>query len=93
MKHQKLISLCSMCAVLLVAPVSHARDEFFGTIENRPKDNVGAWTIGGRTLNVTAKTELDEDHGPFVVGACVEVEHNGNIALEISTEEKKHCSK
>jgi hypothetical protein len=47
---------------------------FFGTVEAMPVDGtVGVWTIGGRTVNVTEATELEDEVGPFEVGANVRV--------------------
>jgi hypothetical protein len=82
-----------VCTVLLASPVGLAGEEFYGTIESRPKENVGTWVVGGRSLQVTARTRLDEDYGPLVVGVCVEVEHEGKVAIEIASEEKKRCLK
>jgi len=48
--------------------------EFFGAIEALPASGlVGVWTVAGKTVNVTASTELESDAGPFVVGATVKV--------------------
>jgi hypothetical protein len=48
--------------------------EFFGAIEAMPPaGTIGVWTIAGKTVNVTASTELDDEAGPFVVGASVKV--------------------
>jgi|GEM_PF-2820404 len=54
------------------------------------------WTIGGRTVVVTDSTEIEDDDGPLVVGACVEVEGsllpNGSVAAEeISSEDPEEC--
>jgi hypothetical protein len=40
---------------------------------------------------VTDKTKLEEDHGPLVVGACVEVEYEGNVVEDIASEKKSKC--
>ena len=39
--------------------------------------------IGGRSVDVTEKTELDEDNGPLNVGACVEVDIDNGFVEEI----------
>jgi hypothetical protein len=80
-------------AMLLATPVSHASEEFYGTIESRPSGRVGTWVIGGRNVEVTERTRLEEDHGPLVVGACVEVEYEGRTVAEITSEEKNKCGK
>jgi len=40
---------------------------------------------------VTDTTELDEDDGPLVVGACAEVEIKGIVVKKIESEEKYKC--
>ncbi|MGH7372467.1 MAG: hypothetical protein ACREJK_11565 [Candidatus Methylomirabilales bacterium] len=42
---------------------------------------------------MTDKTEIEEEFGPFVVGACIEVEYEGKLVKKVTTEEKKHCRK
>jgi hypothetical protein len=37
---------------------------------------------------VTDKTKLEEDHRPLVVGACVEVEYEGNVVEDIASEKQ-----
>jgi hypothetical protein len=34
---------------------------------------VGDWVVSGRTVHVSATTRIDQEHGPAVVGAFVEV--------------------
>lgn len=93
MKQIRIITVLAY-SVFLLPPTSHAAEEYFGLIESRPKTgDIGSWVIGGRTVEVTNKTVLDEDNGPFVVGACVEIELNGKVAIDISTEEKRLCRK
>src|SRR5205085_1870341 len=45
-----------------------------GTIESFPAGFVGDWTVGGRTIHVTASTRIETNDGPVAVGAFVEVE-------------------
>jgi hypothetical protein len=92
MKH--LISMLLLStAVLSVSPSIQAGEEFYGTLEKRPEGKVGTWIIGGREVAVTEKTKLEEDDGPLVVGACVEVEYEGGSVEEIETEEQGKCKK
>jgi hypothetical protein len=70
---------------------SHADEEFYGIIESRPESKIGTWVIGGRQVEVTEQTEIDEDDGPLAVGACVQVEYKGNITEEIESEDKTKC--
>lgn len=49
--------------------------KFYGTVEQMPSGTfVGTWLISGRVTTVTASTRIDQEHGPAVVGAYVEVE-------------------
>ncbi|MDQ7030421.1 MAG: DUF5666 domain-containing protein [Ardenticatenia bacterium] len=62
----------------------------YGFVEDMPPQGfVGTWTIGGTLFEVTAATQLEEEHGLLVVGAFVEVKYiqrNGvNMALSIET--------
>ncbi len=49
--------------------------EFFGAIQSLPttQNLVGDWTVGGRTVHVTATTRVDQNFRALVVGAFVEV--------------------
>jgi hypothetical protein len=80
-------------AVLFPSVAGAAGKEFYGIIEKRPKDNLGTWVIGGRTVEVIEKTRLEPDYGPLVVGTCVEVEQIGKLAVEIASETKDKCKK
>jgi len=47
---------------------------FQGAIESLPAGGfIGDWRVGGRTVHVTAATEIRQDHGAAVIGALVEV--------------------
>ena len=67
---------------------------FFGDVEAMPPSGlIGVWTIAGKTVNVTDATELQEEDGPFAVGAHVKVkgwlQDDGAIeAREIETVSK-----
>ena len=48
--------------------------EIEGKIESLPPGNsAGEWLVAGHTVEVTASTNLDSEHGLLVIGACVEV--------------------
>ena len=83
------------CAVLVLGAVTVAAadEDFYGIIESRPEGKVGTWVIGGRSIEVTERTDLDEDHGPLKVGACVEVEIDDGKVEEIETEPARKCRK
>jgi hypothetical protein len=82
-----------MSVLMLGLPIaSHADDEFYGKIESRPDGKTGSWVINGRTLEVTAETELEEGAGPMVAGACAEVEIDEGIVEEIETVKMSKCN-
>lgn len=95
-KHQPI----STRLVLMVAAGSFAFSgfamadkEFYGTVESRPVENPGIWTISGQKVEVTDNTEIDTDHGPLVVGSCVEVEHNEGVVKEIESAKPTKCGR
>jgi len=48
--------------------------KFYGTIESLPATGlIGDWVVSGQTVHVTAATRIEQEHGPAVVGAYVEV--------------------
>lgn len=51
---------------------------FFGLANSMPQGNSiqGIWDIGGKKVNVTARTRIRQEHGQFKAGAFVEVEGN-----------------
>ncbi len=49
--------------------------------------------VSGQQIEVTDKTEIDNDHGPLVVGSCVEVEHDKGIVKEIESAKPAKCGK
>jgi len=78
--------------LLLSLPmVSQADDSFYGKVESRPDSKTGSWVIGGRTLDVTAGAELEEESAPLVEGACVKVEIEKGIVEEIETVKMDKC--
>lgn len=48
--------------------------EFYGSIEKIPANRIGIWIIGGREVNITQDTFINEEHGKVEVGAYVELE-------------------
>lgn len=70
-----------------------ADEEFYGTIESRPTENPGIWVVSGQQVEVTNKTEIDNDHGPLVVGSCVEVEHIKGVVKELESAKPAKCGK
>jgi hypothetical protein len=85
---------CLVAASCLIGSTAVLADEeFYGVIEQRPQNNLGIWVISGQQIEVTKKTELESDHGPLAVGACVEVEHEKGVAEEIESVKPGKCSK
>lgn len=68
-----------------------ADDEFYGIIESRPDGTVGTWNIGGRSIEATEDTDLDEDNGPLEIGACAEVDMDEGKVDEIETKPAEKC--
>ena len=67
--------------------------KFKGVIESLPPGNtlIGTWMVSGKQVIVTPRTELEDEEGPFQVGARVKIKgyrlENGAIrAREIETE-------
>jgi len=86
---------CLIVAGLVIAqsialPVL-ADDDFYGVVESRPETKVGTWVVGGRTIQVTEETELDEDYGALTGGACVEVEMEDGVVEELESEPASKC--
>ena len=65
--------------------------KIYGPVDSRPEEKVGTWVVGGRSMTVTDVTELEEEHGPLVIGACAEVELEGIVVTEIESQEASKC--
>ena len=72
--------------------------EFYGTVDSLPNTPgwIGAWTVSGRTVHVTATTRIEQEHGPVAQGVCVEVkgllQSDGAVnATKIETKEPWKC--
>jgi uncharacterized protein (TIGR03437 family) len=58
--------------------------------QSQPASLLGTWLVSGRSVSVTASTEIDQDKGPVTIGSCVRVEgilnpDNSVAASEIET--------
>ncbi len=93
MKRLLMIILLMSAALPWIPLNSYADNDFHGLIESRPEGKAGTWMIGGRQVVVTERTKFKEEHGPLTVGACAEVDHEGNFVEKIESEEKSECSK
>jgi len=79
---------------LLAAYVTACADnevEYTGVLDHRPEGKDGMWVIDGKSFSVTDEVELDEDHGPITVGACVELEMDDGDVKEIESAEMEKC--
>jgi hypothetical protein len=87
--------VAAACAwmVGVAGPAFAEDDDFDGIIESRPDGKVGTWVVGGRSVDTTESTRLEEEHGPLRQGACAEVEMKGPIAEEIESEPLYKCGK
>jgi len=48
--------------------------KYYGTVESLPNGTlIGDWSVSGRTVHVTAATQIDQEHGAVAVNAYVEV--------------------
>lgn len=87
------LGLAALAFSSVTFTVQAAEEEFYGVIESRPEGtNVGTWVISGRTLEVTKAAEIEQKHGPLVVGACVEVEIEDGVVEEIESKKKEKCT-
>ncbi len=68
----------------------------YGSIDTMPAGGrEGEWIIGGVAYVANSSTEFETEHGPFSIGACVEVESETatpGIAKKIETEHQYRCS-
>ena len=69
--------------------------KFTGIVQSMPSGLIGDWVIGGVSFRTTASSEIEAKDGPFVVGACVEVEFaTGSIPFivdKLETEDGHKC--
>ncbi|MBP6821082.1 MAG: hypothetical protein KA368_06040 [Acidobacteria bacterium] len=69
--------IATFCLTSFKAQASDDSDfEFTGIIETLPNTSgfIGDWKVAGRTIHVTASTELKQSDGAFAVGKTVKVE-------------------
>ena len=76
------------CASQPGAEANPVEIEFIGNVEQLPASGfVGNWKVSGRTVVVSATTDIDQDRGPITVGACVSVEGTLNLDGSIKARE------
>ncbi|KAA6183479.1 hypothetical protein F2Q65_15560 [Thiohalocapsa marina] len=89
----KPVSLLLTAAALTLPVGAQADDDFYGVIESQPTNgHIGEWVIGGRTFSATARTQIDEDDGPLLVGTCASVDWEGGMVEEIESEDASECA-
>lgn len=77
---------------MVPTPVAGQWVKFYGQVEALPAGSLyGLWRVGGYRVQVSQATRLEEDHGPFEVGAWVEVkgyvQPDGSVvAVKVETE-------
>ena len=90
-KTMMVAAVAAMMLVTMHAGVVRASDddaEIEGVIESLPASGlIGDWIVSGRLVHVTASTEIDQDDGPAVVGAPVEVKGELESDNSITAEE------
>ena len=82
--------LPSVLAILITACADN-EVEYTGILDHRPEGKDGMWVIDGKSFSVTDEVDLDEDHGPIIAGACVELEMEDGEVREIESEEMEKC--
>jgi len=85
------VAVFATWALLVASPISHAQQEYTGRLESRPGGAAGTWVIGGRKVEATDQTQLEDEYGPIEVGGCVIVEYVGKRVAFIKSEEKGKC--
>jgi hypothetical protein len=75
----------------------HETNQVYGVVESFPDQLVGEWIVNGTSYTADDQTVFNEEHGPFSIGACVEVKYiDGNPAgayqaVKIETEYAYKC--
>lgn len=66
--------------------------EVTGILERMPDGLIGVWRIGGIDYTSDARTTVELDEGPFVIGGCVEVRVRRDASVSaIGTTEAADC--
>ncbi len=73
------------------------RCKMVGRVNAMPNGMMGVWTIGGESFNVTANTEIRQEHGPLAMNACVSVHYTPSAntpyeALLLKTKSNDDCN-
>jgi hypothetical protein len=91
---QYLVAVFAVASIsLAIVQFALANGDYYGIVESRPDGKVGTWIVGGRSVEVTEHTDLDEDNGPLKIGTCAEVDIDEGKVEEIESEPAGKCSK
>jgi hypothetical protein len=88
-----LVAFLVALIALSIVHVAVADDDFYGIIESRPEGKVGTWIVGGRSVEVIERNDLDEDNGLLKIGACAEVDVDDGKVEEIESEPARKCGR
>lgn len=100
----KLASILSLAALVIIvymiiydvtknvgSTISKDNDDFYGIVQEKPKNNLGVWVVGNQKFTVTRDTEIDEDYESINIGSCVEIDIENNRVKEIESRHKSRC--
>lgn len=100
----KLASILSLAAPIIIvymiiydvtknvgSTTSKDNDDFYGIVQEKPKNNLGVWVVGNQKFTVTRDTEIDEDYESINIGSCVEIDIENNRVKEIESRHKSRC--
>lgn len=100
----KLASILSLAALVIIvymimddvtknagSTISKDNDDFYGIVQEKPKNNLGVWVVGNQRFTVTRDTEIDEDYESINIGSCVEIDIENNRVKEIESRHKSRC--
>lgn len=100
----KLASILSLAALVIIvymimhdvtinvgSTISKDNDDFYGIVQEKPKNNLGVWVVGNQKFTVTHDTEIDEDYESINIGSCVEIDIENNRVKEIESRHKGRC--
>ncbi len=87
----------SPSATSSATPLPAETREVKALIERMPTSGLlGTWLLGGVEYPITANTRLRQEKGPFVVGACVEIEYTPNTTpwtvYKLATKHADDCN-
>ncbi|HPF25440.1 MAG TPA: hypothetical protein P5528_04305 [Steroidobacteraceae bacterium] len=72
-------------------PTTRGIERFAGVIRMAPRDGVGMWRIGLRTVTSTPLTIIDDNDGALRIGTCVSVDVRRGKVLKIDSLRPQDC--